>query len=54
MRYLVQKYKLSDHWYSSDLQKRAKVDEYLEWHHQNLRKGAAGTIFETVKSYYNS
>ena len=49
MRYLVQRYNLSDHWYPRDLQRRAKVDEYLDWHHHNLRMGAAGTIFEKVK-----
>ena len=40
MTYLVDKYHLPDHWYPKDLQKRAKVDEYLHWHHNNLRKEA--------------
>uniref|UniRef100_A0A8D2MPT2 glutathione transferase n=1 Tax=Zonotrichia albicollis TaxID=44394 RepID=A0A8D2MPT2_ZONAL len=30
--YLVQKFKTPDHWYPADLQKRARVDEYLSWH----------------------
>ena len=48
MRYLVQKHKLPDHWYPADLQKRVKIDEYLDWHHLNLRVGAAHTIFFKV------
>ncbi|XP_039581986.1 glutathione S-transferase theta-1-like [Passer montanus] len=35
--YLVQKFKTPDHWYPSDLQKRARVDEYLSWQHVNIR-----------------
>lgn len=31
-----------DHWYPKDPAKRAKVDEYLDWHHSNLRQGAEG------------
>uniref|UniRef100_A0A8D2KWR0 glutathione transferase n=1 Tax=Varanus komodoensis TaxID=61221 RepID=A0A8D2KWR0_VARKO len=30
--YLSRKYNTPDHWYPSDLKKRAKVDEYLSWH----------------------
>ena len=50
MTYLVRKYKLPDHWYPSDLQKRAKIDEYLHWHHMFLRRGAAHTVFQKVYS----
>uniref|UniRef100_A0A8D2MKT7 glutathione transferase n=1 Tax=Zonotrichia albicollis TaxID=44394 RepID=A0A8D2MKT7_ZONAL len=35
--YLVQKFKTPDHWYPADLQKRARVDEYLSWQHTNIR-----------------
>ena len=41
MRYLVSKYNLPDHWYPTDPECRAKVDEYLDWHHTNTRAGAA-------------
>ena len=39
MRYLSSKYKTPDHWYPSDPQQRAKVDEALDWFHGNLRCG---------------
>ncbi|MCD7460879.1 Glutathione S-transferase theta-1 [Datura stramonium] len=39
---------IADHWYPADLYKRAKVDSVLDWHHSNLRRGAAGYMFNTV------
>ncbi|KAL8180668.1 UNVERIFIED_CONTAM: hypothetical protein K2H54_030717 [Gekko kuhli] len=35
--YLARKFKTPDHWYPSDLQKRAHVDEYLSWQHMAIR-----------------
>ncbi|XP_068098649.1 glutathione S-transferase theta-3-like [Hyperolius riggenbachi] len=35
--YMANKYKTPDHWYPSDLQKRARVDEYLAWQTLNTR-----------------
>ncbi|KAG9487423.1 glutathione S-transferase theta-3-like [Eleutherodactylus coqui] len=37
--YLIRKFKTPDHWYPSDLQKRARVDEYLAWHLTTARSG---------------
>ncbi|NXX77479.1 GSTT1 transferase, partial [Urocolius indicus] len=45
--YLAQKFKTPDHWYPSDLQKRARVDEYLSWQHTNVR--AKGSKFFLTK-----
>lgn len=33
---------VADHWYPKDLKQRARVDEYLEWQHNNTRVGCAG------------
>ncbi|XP_043910125.1 glutathione S-transferase theta-1-like isoform X1 [Protopterus annectens] len=32
LQYLAEKYKLSDHWYPANLEKRAKINEFLLWH----------------------
>ena len=48
MRYLVSKYNLPDHWYPSNPECRARVDEYLDWHHTNTRAGAAGYFANQV------
>jgi len=49
MRYLVSKYNLPDHWYPSNPEHRAKVDEYLDWHHLNTRAGAGGYFANQVE-----
>ncbi|XP_078523931.1 glutathione S-transferase theta-1-like [Lissotriton helveticus] len=35
--YLARKFDTPDHWYPADLEKRARVDEYLSWQHNTLR-----------------
>ncbi|OXB73280.1 UNVERIFIED_CONTAM: hypothetical protein H355_008256 [Colinus virginianus] len=42
--YLARKFKTPDHWYPSDLQKQARVDEYLSWQQVNIR-GKASKVF---------
>ncbi|XP_051525708.1 glutathione S-transferase theta-1a [Myxocyprinus asiaticus] len=37
LQYLAAKHCTPDHWYPADLQKRARVDEYLSWQHTNIR-----------------
>ena len=45
LRYLCASRQLPDHWYPRDLRKRALVDQYLDWHHLNLRIGSSGWFF---------
>ncbi|GMH26590.1 hypothetical protein Nepgr_028433 [Nepenthes gracilis] len=35
---------IADHWYPADLFKRAKTHSLLDWHHNNLRRGAMGYL----------
>jgi len=37
LKYLSDKYKVADHWYPKDLQRRAMVDRFMAWQHLNLR-----------------
>ncbi|XP_026661695.2 glutathione S-transferase T1 isoform X2 [Phoenix dactylifera] len=39
---------VSDHWYPADLFNRAKIDSVLDWHHLNLRRGAAFYALNSV------
>uniref|UniRef100_A0A7N0VIQ9 Glutathione S-transferase n=1 Tax=Kalanchoe fedtschenkoi TaxID=63787 RepID=A0A7N0VIQ9_KALFE len=39
---------IADHWYPADLFKRAKIHSVLDWHHSNLRQGAAGYVFNSI------
>ncbi|MBN3296098.1 GSTT1 transferase, partial [Amia calva] len=37
LSYLAQKFNTPDHWYPTDLKKRARVNEYLAWQHTAIR-----------------
>ncbi|KAE9607739.1 hypothetical protein Lal_00013450 [Lupinus albus] len=39
---------VANHWYPADLTRRAKIHSVLDWHHLNLRQGAAPYILHTV------
>ncbi|KAM7525737.1 hypothetical protein LguiA_015639 [Lonicera macranthoides] len=39
---------VADHWYPSDLFKRAKIHSVLDWHHTNLRRGAAPFVIHST------
>jgi glutathione S-transferase len=39
---------VADHWYPADLFKRAELHSVLDWHHSNLRCGAAEYVFNTT------
>ncbi|XP_010874550.1 glutathione S-transferase theta-1a [Esox lucius] len=37
LQYMAEKFGTLDHWYPADLQKRARVNEYLSWQHAAMR-----------------
>nr|KYP65616.1 Glutathione S-transferase theta-2 [Cajanus cajan] len=39
---------IADHWYPSDIFRRAKINLVLDWHHSNLRHGAVNYVLDTV------
>ncbi|ONK71522.1 uncharacterized protein A4U43_C04F9510 [Asparagus officinalis] len=39
---------VSDHWYPADLFSRAKINSVLDWHHSNLRRGAATFVLNST------
>nr|AFK36240.1 unknown [Lotus japonicus] len=39
---------VADHWYPSDISRRARIQSVLDWHHLNLRPGAASYVLNTV------
>ncbi|XP_041792578.1 glutathione S-transferase theta-2 isoform X2 [Chelmon rostratus] len=41
MKYLATKYDIPEHWYPRQPERRARVDEYTAWHHNNTRPHAA-------------
>ena len=49
MKFICGYKKLPDHWYPTspqrDLILQAKMDQYLDWHHANIRMGAGGFLF---------
>ncbi|XP_030847844.1 glutathione S-transferase theta-1-like [Strongylocentrotus purpuratus] len=50
IRYLSTKYSdlVPDHWYPKDLEKRARVDEYMAFHHTGTRGGCCGIFISEV------
>ena len=49
LQYLAAKFSTPDHWYPKDAAARAKINEYLNWHHSNTREGATGVFFNAVR-----
>ncbi|CAL8248059.1 unnamed protein product [Merluccius merluccius] len=48
LKYLVTKYSIPQHWYPSQAERRAKVDEYISWHHTNTRPHTAKVFLMEV------
>lgn len=47
-KYIVRKVQCDDHWYPADIEKRARVDEYLAHHHTGIRRGCRGVAMNFV------
>ncbi|EDV22076.1 Glutathione S-transferase theta-1 [Trichoplax sp. H2] len=48
VQYLAAKYSTPEHWYPKDTATRARVNEYLCWHHSNTRGGAGGVFYNVA------
>ncbi|CAI2380105.1 unnamed protein product [Moneuplotes crassus] len=48
LKYLHATRNCADHWYPSDILKRTKIDEILDWHHTNLREGVHTYILRKI------
>ena len=51
MKYVCETRPVADHWYPKDISVRSKIDEYMSWHHTNLRIGAGFTFRKQVKDF---
>lgn len=45
MQYMAEKFQTPDHWYPKDLQKRARVNEYLGWQHLGIRMHGSKILY---------
>lgn len=48
LKYLVAKYSVPEYWYPCQPERRAKVDEYIAWHHTNTRPHTAKVFIMEV------
>ena len=48
MKYICNSREVSDNWYPKDPKKRAKVDQYLDWHQGNIRISTAWFLTQYV------
>uniref|UniRef100_A0A673GTF3 Glutathione S-transferase theta 1a n=1 Tax=Sinocyclocheilus rhinocerous TaxID=307959 RepID=A0A673GTF3_9TELE len=49
LQYLAAKHHTPDHWYPAELQKRARVDEFLSWQHTNIRTHGSKVFWFRVR-----
>jgi glutathione S-transferase len=45
LTYLISSFPISDNWYPNDNKKKALVNNYLHWHHMNIRFGCGIYLF---------
>ena len=54
MKYICMSRKLDDHWYPTSVNKdhklKARIDNYLDWHHMGIRMGTGAYFFRTYFS----
>lgn len=50
--YLAEKFHTPDYWYPADLQKRARVNEYLSWQHSAIRMHGSKILWFKVSEVY--
>ena len=49
MRYIATQYKVKDHWFPlQDVERAAKLDEFLNWQHLRLLKPMIDLVVEMV------
>ena len=52
MRYIAVKYNVAEHWFPrTDVQKAAKIDEFLNWQHLNIRQWCLEIFVNTVSMH---
>ncbi|XP_050503681.1 glutathione S-transferase theta-1-like isoform X1 [Diabrotica virgifera virgifera] len=52
VRYISRQYPVADNLYPKDSKKQALVDEYLEWHHLNVRVNCSTYFIKTTYPFY--
>lgn len=54
LRYLCAQFSHEDHWYPSNVWKRARVDEYMSWQHTTLRiQGSMFFQYRVIRKPFN-
>ena len=53
MRYLAKEKEVEDHWYPRDSKAQARVDEYMEWQHLNIRCFMSSVLEEAYLLTFN-
>lgn len=51
LRYLCRTFDVADHWYPKNIEKQARIDEYLEWQHLNTRAHCTEYIRQKVNYF---
>ena len=52
--YLAMKHNTPDHWYPTDLEKRTRVNDLLDWRHTTIRKQGTAAFFPQVRISFDA